>query len=169
MKNFRSKEHVVDIVFTLSLFCVFAASALFVVLIGSNVYRSTAKQMAENNSSHTALSYISEKIRQADGTGDISITSLSGTDALALKDQYEGQDYITYIYEDQNELKELFAKADSAVSASSGQSITDITSLDMEEVREGLYYFSVTTEDGNNIGLYIHPRSDMKDAGADIE
>lgn len=162
MKDFRSKEHVIDIVFTLSLFCVFAASALFVVLIGSNVYRSTAGQMAENNSSHTALSYISEKIRQADGTGDISITSLSGTDALALKTQYEGQDYITYIYEDHSELKELFAKADSAVSASSGQSITDITSLNMEEVRDGLYHFAVSTEDGDRIDLYIHPRACFK-------
>lgn len=163
MKNFRSKEHFVDIVFTLSLFCVFAASALLVVLIGSNVYRSTAGQMAENNSSHTALSYISEKIRQADGIGDITITRLSGTDALALTDQYDGQDYITYIYEDQNELKELFAKADTSLSVESGQSITDITSLKMEEVREGLYHFTVSTEEGNGIDLYIHPRSDIKD------
>lgn len=163
MKHFRSTEHFIDIVFTLSLFCVFAASALFVVLIGSNVYRSAAGQMAENNSTHTALSYISEKIRQADGIGNISITRLSGTDTLALTDQYNGQHYITYIYEDHNELKELFAKADSSVSVESGQSIADINSLKMEEVRKGLYHFTVSTENGNGIDLYIHPRSDIED------
>lgn len=59
-------------------------------------------------------------------------------------------------------MKELFAKADSAVSVSSGQSITDITSLNMEEVRDGLYHFAVSTEDGDRIDLYIHPRAESQ-------
>ena len=40
MKPFGAqKGHVVDFLFTLALFCVFAASALMVVVIGANVYR----------------------------------------------------------------------------------------------------------------------------------
>ena len=49
MNRFRTqKDHVVDFLFTLALFCVFAASALTVVVTGANVYRQTVRRMDQN-------------------------------------------------------------------------------------------------------------------------
>ena len=56
MKPFGAqKGHVVDFLFTLALFCVFAASALMVVVIGANVYRQTVRGMDSNYDSRTSL------------------------------------------------------------------------------------------------------------------
>lgn len=65
-KNWKNQGHIVDFFFTLSLFCLFAASALIVVIIGSGVYRNTTVQMEENYVARTALSYVAEKVRQHD-------------------------------------------------------------------------------------------------------
>lgn len=43
----------VDVLFTLALFCVFCASALAVVVIGADVYTSTARSMDDNFSTRT--------------------------------------------------------------------------------------------------------------------
>lgn len=62
MRNKRKNQgHIVDLFFTLSLFCLFAASALIVVIIGSDVYRKTTANMEENYATQTALSYTAEK------------------------------------------------------------------------------------------------------------
>ena len=63
MKPFGAqKGHVVDFLFTLALFCVFAASALMVVVIGANVYRQTVRGMDSNYDSRTSLTYLTEKV-----------------------------------------------------------------------------------------------------------
>lgn len=40
-KSNEPSRHIVDILFVLALFCVFAASALMLVTIGANVYKQT--------------------------------------------------------------------------------------------------------------------------------
>lgn len=159
MNSFQKRNHVIDFVFTLALFCIFAACALSVVLIGANVYRSTVNQMSENNSARTALSYTAQRIRQNDSAGQIYLTDLSGTKALALSSTYNEEEYVTYLYQDEQQLKELFTKKNSAVSLSAGEFIADIKTFDISEVREGLYRFTASSKNGELIDLYLHPRS----------
>lgn len=91
----RNRTHVTDILFTLSLFCLFTACAFLVVLTGIQVYRTTVSDMEDNYSSKTALSYVTEKIRQHDFAGGVSVVSLKGENALVLKDQADGETYLT--------------------------------------------------------------------------
>lgn len=77
MKPFGAqKGHVVDFLFTLALFCVFAASALMVVVIGANVYRQTVRGMDSNYDSRTSLTYLTEKVRQNDAANAVTIRSV---------------------------------------------------------------------------------------------
>ena len=85
MKQFGiQKGHVVDFLFTLALFCVFAASALMVVIIGANVYRQTVDRMNGNYDSRTSLTYLTEKIRQNDAADAVKISSVGESPALVL-------------------------------------------------------------------------------------
>ena len=60
----QEKHFIVDILFVLALFGVFAVSALSLVTIGADVYQHTVEDMSVNYDSRTAVSYIMEKVRQ---------------------------------------------------------------------------------------------------------
>ena len=94
----KNHTHVTDVLFTLSLFCLFTACAFLVILIGIQVYKTTVSDLEDNYSSKTALSYVTEKLRQHDFAGGVSVTSLEGETALVLADDAEGETYLTYIY-----------------------------------------------------------------------
>ena len=98
-KNWKNQGHIVDFFFTLSLFCLFAASALIVVIIGSGVYRNTTVQMEENYVARTALSYVAEKVRQHDTSGGVRLTEEEGETVLVLQntENTTDTDYLTYI------------------------------------------------------------------------
>ena len=83
MRHRRLQAHTVDFLFTLSLFCVFTVCALLVVSIGVQAYRSTAAYLEGTYSARTALSYVTEKIRQHDAEGRTALTQLDGRNALS--------------------------------------------------------------------------------------
>lgn len=50
----------------------------------------------ENYESRTVLSYLTEKIHQNDN-GTVTIGSVDGTDSLIIRQDYDGEEYCTYI------------------------------------------------------------------------
>ena len=60
----KQRNHVIDFIFPISLFFVFAVSSLVVILLAANIYRSTTRESIDQDASRTVLSYISEKIHQ---------------------------------------------------------------------------------------------------------
>lgn len=44
----KQKNHVVDLLFSLALFCVFAASALTIVIMGADVYQKSVNDNEQN-------------------------------------------------------------------------------------------------------------------------
>ena len=93
----RNRGSVIDVLFTLALFCVFCASALAVVLIGADVYTSTARNMDQNFSTRTAVSYVAEKVRQSDAAGAVALGEIGGGQALVLTKEGESGLFKTYI------------------------------------------------------------------------
>lgn len=132
----RNRTHVTDILFTLSLFCLFTACAFLVVLTGIQVYRTTVSDMEDNYSSKTALSYVTEKIRQHDFAGGVSVVSLKGENALVLKDQADGETYLTYIYAYEDYLWELSVKEGTPVSRDMGQKIIQVQDFSIEKKKK---------------------------------
>ena len=63
--NQKQDKHIVDVLFVIGLFCIFALSSFFLISIGANIYRKTVAHMDENFNTRTSLSYVVEKIRQA--------------------------------------------------------------------------------------------------------
>lgn len=152
-------SHVIDFLFVLLLFCLFTITALLVVIIGANVYRSTTEHMENTYSTRTALSYVTEKVRRHDEKGLVSLTSLDGHPALLLKDVEGKTDYITYIYADDNSLLEFTATEDSEVSADMGQEIIKVKDFSIIEEKDGFIRLSAQDTNGNTVSLYLHLRN----------
>ena len=94
----KQKNHVVDLLFSLALFCVFAASALTIVIMGADVYQKSVNDMNRNSTIRTSLSYLSEKIHQNDAENGIRIDQLNDLPSLVLTQNLNGETYETWIY-----------------------------------------------------------------------
>lgn len=154
----KPKHHLVDLLFTLALFCVFAASSLLVVLIGANVYKNTVHGMNQNFNIRTSLSYVCEKVRQNDTADAIRIDSLGNADALVLTQNYNGSVYETWIYQHNGNLMELFTLKGNEIDPSIGNQIMEVPSFTVEKRNDHLYQFSITDIDGNTVSQMVHPR-----------
>ena len=90
-RNLEQEKHfIVDILFVLALFGVFAVSALALVTIGADVYQHTVEDMGVNYESRTAVSYIMEKVRQNDTADSIFLTDLENVPALCMLSEIDG-------------------------------------------------------------------------------
>ncbi|MDE5680638.1 MAG: DUF4860 domain-containing protein [Lachnospiraceae bacterium] len=162
--NFKSKEsnrHIVDVLFVLALFGVFAASALMLVTIGADVYKKTVSNMNENFEERTAYSYISEKIRQNDVYDSVEIGELEGVSALLFIRRVGDDEYCTCLYLHDGYLKELFIRRDSFAGTNllqAGQDIMPLSGLSMEEVKPGLIRLTIDTG-SRSLTLYASLRS----------
>lgn len=162
----REKHFIVDVLFVLALFGLFAVSALILVTIGANVYKRTVDDMSINYETRTSVSYIAEKIRQNDTLslsteGGISITELSGEPALLLEQDINGEAFCTYLYYYDGYLKELFVRKGSFIGSNSltaGQNIMELSSFSLTQPLSQLISIQMTTPGSTEKQLFIHLR-----------
>lgn len=162
MRFSRQQKHVIDMLFPIALFFVFALSALMVIILATTVYRKTTSESALNYTAQTSLSYIREKVSQADEDGGVCLTTLDGQEALLLSAIENGHTYYTYIYAMDGELRELFVSAEGDTpSASAGRAILKVASFNIEEIADNLYAVSCTSEDNETAHtvIAVHSRS----------
>lgn len=145
----KQRNHVIDFIFPISLFFVFAVSSLVVILLAANIYQSTTRESIDQDASRTILSYISEKIHQGDFEGGVSVDTLEDKPCLLLEEIINDTKYCTYIYEYQGHLKELYIKEGIDPSLESGKDILEISAFQAEEVTDSLFRFTITTKDGS--------------------
>ena len=158
--RFRSQNrHVIDFIFPLAVFFVFAASSFAVLVLSANIYNTQTKESNSNYVARTSLAYVNEKIHQNDEGGGISIQSVDGRDCLALAGNSDGIAYTTYIYEYDGSLKELFIRDGVSASLKSGKDIMELESFQMEEIEEGLFRFVFTDKDGRKSSSLVAERS----------
>lgn len=155
----RQKNHIIDFLFPVVLFFVFAVSALTVLLLAANIYSSATGHSSMNYTAGTALSYITEKVHQNDINGNVSLGTLEGNECLILKQEYNGSAYYTYIYADENMLKELFIKDGTSFSLDAGREILPVKSLTMKAVNENAFRFICVDEEGQDASVIISIKS----------
>lgn len=158
--RFRTqRKHMIDFLFSVALFFVFALSALIVILLATRIYQSTTENSSLNYTSRTGLSYISEKIHQNDINGAVYLGTFDGYDALIMEQEIGTETYYTYIYACNDELKELFSSGNSSIKASSGQTILEIQDFSMEQISDNLIKFSCTDQNSRQASTMVGIRS----------
>lgn len=158
--HLKSKQtHMIDFLFPIALFFVFAVSTLSVILLATEIYQNIINDSSLSDTSRTSLAYISEKLHQSDGAGKIYLQQTEALDTLIIEQTYADTVYHTYIYAYEQELKEQFIKDGTAFVPANGITILQITAFDMEELDTGLFSFSCTDEDGHTANTIVHIRS----------
>ncbi|MDY3249086.1 MAG: DUF4860 domain-containing protein [Candidatus Choladocola sp.] len=157
------KRHQADSLFTFLLLLIFALFTLVLAGTGGAVYKNGVTHLNENYTSRTAIAYVSEKVRQHDSSNDVFLTSVEDLPALGLRDAFDGETFLTYIYFYEGCLRELFVREDTVPTASSGTRIVDLSSFTVEnpgttEPADAGSLFRVTavSPEGDALSLFIH-------------
>lgn len=153
LDNRRSNK--IDGVFVIALFTMFAITAFLLILIGARQYQHTADTMDANYESRTISSYLTEKIRQNDSLGNVSIAELEDTHALAIETVENDVTYITYIYYYKEALREIVVNDSSVFSLDSGQEIIKTGGFTAAMVNDGLLKITITTTENQKQVLYL--------------
>lgn len=164
MKKQTGRRHMIDILFVLSLFCVFAVSSVLLILFGADIYKKTVKQMDSNYTSRTSIAYITEKIRQSDTENAIEIVSQNGTQILMLTNIINGIPYATSLYEYDGYLYELFARTDLELPLDAGHPVMELHSLTFSQLEPNILEITFTnaTNEEQTIYVSMHSRMEVK-------
>lgn len=163
MKRQRS-EHMIQSLFLITLLGLFFICAVGVIAMGAGVYQKISDESSTDYQVRTSLTYIAEKARQCDQAGGLELSSLDdGTPALKLPSTYGDIPYVTFIYEYNHSLRELFVKADASTDAALGSSIMELTSLELVDMGSGVIQISVTDTDRHTTSLLLHSSSQTED------
>ena len=154
----KTYQHTIDFLFPIALFFVFYSTAIVVLLLSANIYKGVVADSESNYESGTALSYITQKIRQNDDleNSEIFLSEFDSCNALAISQEYNGQNYITYIYETNGELKESFLQEGVSASANAGTTIMAVKDFEINEVSDRLLKISCTSKSGDSLSTYIN-------------
>ena len=157
----KSFQHTIDFLFPIALFFVFSSTAIVVLLLSANIYKGVVGDSERNFESGTALSYITQKIRQNDDSGASSIylSEFDSINALAIAHEYDEQTYITYIYEIDGELKESFLQEGVKASANAGTTIMEVGNLEITKVSDNLLNLSCDSKSGDSMSTLINIHS----------
>lgn len=162
MHTANDHRHMIDILFVLSLFGVFAFSAVIVILFGANIYRNTVSDMDDNYTARTSIAYITEKVRQSDASDALVLRVEDGTQVLMLMSEINGLPYATSLYEYDGWLYELFARTDLELPLDAGQPIMEISDLSFTQLSSSLLEVSFCDASGQDTTVYISTRSDSE-------
>ena len=157
MKQTVQRKHTTELVFMVLLFFIFGLCALFTILIGAQAYQNIGKRMDENSTQITALSYVSNKVKQADQAGMVTIKNINDTNVLCLQQEIDQIFYETWIYYDQGYIKELFSQKDSGLTLKDGIEIIPSRGLSFFFVKPNL--LEVRTQDGEGKTQLLSLRS----------
>lgn len=138
-------EHGMQGAFVFVLLGLFALMSTLMVLLGAQMYRSTVEHSEYNNDSRVMGAYVRSMVRSMDD-GMISVESPAGIPAVALKEIWEGEEYVTWLYQYEGQLYEQFTDAEEEFSPERGTEICPANSLSAE-LKDGLLTVNLTDGD----------------------
>ncbi len=126
-----SKSRLLETLPNFLLFFLFASCMFLVLLSGAKLYKNVSGVMEEQFSVHTCISYLTVKVRHYDTKDAVSIGQIGEQDALLLKEEINGEMYLTYLYCSEGNLMELFCSADMNVLPADGQILMPLDELNL--------------------------------------
>jgi len=122
----------IDAVFTLMIFCIFAASVFLVIMLSGNIYRNIVDISTSGQNERIALSYIRTKVRNADSADNVYLSDFNEISALFLEEIVEERTFVTLIYMYNGWVYELFHEKGLDFLPEQGIPIIEVDSLHFE-------------------------------------
>jgi hypothetical protein len=149
----EKRQQAIPTLAALLLLVIFAVSVLGVLLAGAGVYSRLTRRDERAYDSRTGLQYVASRVRQATVPGGVQVEQFGGVDALSVREQVDGESYVTRIYCHEGWLMELFCAADAGLLPEDGERLLPARSLELE-LRDGLLYVRLTQEEAHELILY---------------
>ncbi len=156
MRRGTERKHNIDILFQMAVFFMFTFSAILLLLLAVNFYRSIVDRSEKNESARVAVAYIREVIHQNDKQGGISLTEFDKLPCIKIQQE---EDYVLYLYLKDGELRELYTKEGAQVSSGDGQKLMELTSMNFSMKGEGVLLVECEDVWGNQEQVLIGIRS----------
>lgn len=145
----KTASHSTDIIFVLGLICLFGVCSLVSVLFGGRVYKNIVETSTYTAQRRTAFSYLSNKIRSADGQ-NIQLAEENGLQVLRLTEKLESGEYQTYFYYFDGAVRELTLAEGDAFAPSAGETVTQASGLSFK--RDGaLLQYTLSMENSESL------------------
>lgn len=157
MEN-KVKKHSMDIIFLMVLFLIFTFSAVSVLLMAVNSYRSVVYANEENANTRTAVAYVREQVRANDNAGAIEIGNFDGTKAIKIK---KDDGIILYMYSYDGYLMEMETKEGADVTPDFGNKIIEIKDIDFNWINNQLLEVDVVDASDNKEIVKIGIKSNI--------
>ena len=151
------KNHSINMMFTILLLGIFALTAIFVAVMGANVYANSAEKLQANFDTRTSLIYLSEKIR-TNPSDDYDVREVNGNTALVLTEHVGDFVFESWIFVSNERLSEITIMQGDMVIPGTAQQIMDLKSLDAQK-RDGGIEITVVTIAGDTNTTFISGRS----------
>ena len=116
-------------------FAVFAVCILMVLLYGARVYGQLVQHGEESFRLRTATQYLYTRVQQAES---VTVTEFEDCEALTIKEQVDGESYITRVYCYDGYLWELFCMEHAALHPEDGEKILPVERMGMKLEAETL-------------------------------
>ena len=148
----------IDILFSLTLFSVFAMAVLMVLLSGAQIYQNVVNDMTEQFESRTSISYITTKLHRCDSMNSVKVDMFGDGEALFLSEVGEdGRMYDTIIYLYEGNVKEQYVERGNSFPPSTGMTILSVHSMHFSIQNGNLIVINYTTGEGS-FTTYVHLR-----------
>ncbi|MBQ6365284.1 MAG: DUF4860 domain-containing protein [Oscillospiraceae bacterium] len=144
MNRNSAPSHVISGVFVFLLLGIFAVFSTVMVLLGVKAYRSAVERTGMHNTARINTAYIRTMLRADDETGTFAVEEVTGTamengtvtdvsvETLTLRNNYDGEEYITRIYVYGGSLREWFTRAEEPFRADGGEVVCPAEELTAE-------------------------------------
>ena len=154
-RHFRS-GHAISGVFIFLLLGLFAVFSTVMVVLGARAYRNIAHAQELHATERIAPSYLRSMVRATDQAGTFSIEQAADSDMLLFRQDYDGEEYITYIYCHDGTLFECFISSELDFEPGDGEIICPLESMKLD-LLDHLLHVSLNEGDNTtdfNIALY---------------
>ncbi len=151
----RHRSGKLGIIFTLMLFSIYTFSALFLAIVGVDVYERNIQSSNANYNIRTSVLYLTEKIRQNEVEGTVRVDEMYSSEAIVLSQEINESIYETWVYVENGYLCEVLVPAGFEVMENSGQKIMPMANFSFSLEENGLLNIEVLDEDGNTYSTSI--------------
>ena len=159
MRGTGTTGRMLNTVFVLLLFCVFALTVLMTLLMGAGAYQGLQENMDRQYTERTGLMYLDAKLRHYDEAGAVQLEPFEDTTALALYEQVDGTRYKTLIYHHEGYIKELFFEDGLQFRPEDGQYVLAARQLTFQWKQPNLLHLVCVSEDGAEAELMVYLHS----------
>lgn len=157
MKNEVNFQKTTDFM-TLAVFTLLAVCILAVLVAGAGIYSRLTEQGSAGFDSRTIIRYLTTRVRQADAQGQLSLEEFAGSPAIVLREELEGEVYLTRIYCQGGYLRELFSPENGRFSPEDGEKLLPLQALNAAWQGD-LLLLELTLPNGDHRELFLYLRS----------